>query len=76
MEPNKFLSLDDLLNGEVKPKAVVYYQENMRLLFVQIRDCSHYSDYVDNRLSILRDNTTNEIVGIQLWLEDAPVVHL
>jgi hypothetical protein len=75
-EEIKFLSLDDLLNGDTSPPAKVFYLDKMKTLFVTIRDCSHYSDYVDNRLSILRDNETKEIVGIELFLEDPPIVHL
>lgn len=74
--PHNFLELVDLLQHEPRVFPMMYWDERFNVLRLYTKDCSYYSDFVDTRLSILRENETNEIIGVEFWMEHPPIVRL
>ena len=74
----KFISLDDLLCRLPEPhtRPIIFYDKDMKVLRLYTKDCSHYEQWIDQTLSIYKDNETDEIVGMAFFMPEPPVVSL
>lgn len=70
--PQGLKFLEKLIKKKKKKpfKASAFYNEAGDIIDVIWKDCSYYAKWLNHQVTLLKEQGTDEIVGVQIWALD------